>query len=141
MKGFTLIEAVLIMLIVLIVSAVALSPLIKEKSAYNSLSDIEKVISLIKYARFMSVRNSTRYGFSINGNTVRVSPMDNSSDIVREVYCSGKCAFKVNGSSVRSFTIAFNQYGVPFLNGSIVDNITICDGEGRKCQTVVYVVP
>ncbi len=141
MKGFTVIEVMIVMLIALIVSAITLYPLIEERNTYNNLSDVKKIKSLITYARFLSVKNSSRYGVSITKNSIRVLPVDNKSATIRESSLINDHLFKINGNEVTNPIMVFNQYGVPFMGTEAVDNISICSKEGKECRTIAYIIP
>lgn len=160
-KGFTLIETVIVMVIVLIIAATVIIRWNFDPVKLNSA--VRKIAEDIRYAQKLAITTQTRAGmvFSSNGYSVyrNVTPpqipanlatspgdpcsTDASNSFVVD-FSNSRCS-NYSGVTVSAITIAFNSLGTPVdpttgiaVAGQIVTvtyktnkNITIEQGTGR----------
>ena len=138
--GFTIVELIIVVTVLIIMSTVAVDALIRERNAYTEVANIGELKLLITKARFDAVKSSSAYGVSLSPGKVSVVKKSNGSiSVLESQIVSPPFTYYVNGVKKADIVIFFNPYGVPFGNGSPVDNLTVCGGIGR-CVTVRYVV-
>lgn len=136
-EGFTFIEITVVLVIVSILTAIAITSLVNEKKTYNSLTDTTKINTILNYARFMSVKNSSRYIAQLNPTDAVV--MSIGGAVVKSMPLNSGCVYKINNTVFKTLNITFNQYGIPFNKGNIMNSISVCDESNEKCKEIDFV--
>jgi len=133
-EGFTLVELVLVITVLLVISVIALNSLVEEKKAYGTVSSLERAKSVLANARFSAVRRLHPCEVEFTSNSIAIVDKT-TGDILDNQTVSMPITVYADGKQANS--LVFNTLGVAMLpNESIVDNVTLCGV--KRCTTIVY---
>lgn len=125
-KGFTLIELVLIILIVGIISLVAVPRFNLKEAKVGTLA--RKIVSDLRYAQNLSITKETRHGIIFTTNSYTLFKNDNTATPARDPLKGGNFQVNMNGdfagvslsTGLTGGVVKFNAIGAPLDNNGVL---------------------